>query len=169
MHILDERPQDAAAIAAITTAAFQGASHASGSEAAVVDALRRTGRLTMSLIKLWDGEIVGHVAFSPVCIVGEGESHAVDWYALGPVSVRPDRQRQGVGTALIRDGLDRLELSGAEGCVLLGDPDYYSRFGFRSSDRLTYLGFATPYLQCLTFGRQPPQGAVIFDPAFDTE
>lgn len=169
MQIRDERPHDAAIIAAITTAAFLGAPHASGNEGAVIDALRRAGTLTISLVAISDDEVVGHVAFSPVRIDGEGDSRAVGWYALGPIAVRPDRQRQGIGRALVRGGLSRLELLGAQGCVLLGDPAYYSQFGFSSCDRLTYLGFATPYLQCFTFGGVPPRGAVVFDPAFDMQ
>lgn len=163
MQIRTERPADAAAIAAITTAAFQDAPHAGGNEARVVEALRRSGALTLSLVAV-DGEDgpVGHVAFSPVRIDGQ----AGRWFALGPVSVRPDRQRQGVGGALIREGLARLERLGAQGCVLLGELAYYGRFGFGGGDALTCFGHPNPYLQWLAFDGPPPRGEVVFDPAF---
>jgi len=95
-------------------------------EARVIDALRVAGALARSLVATQGGEVVGHVAFSPVTINGE----AGDWYGLGPVSVWPDRQRRGIGQALIREGRRRLQGMGAGGCVLLGDPAYHARFGF---------------------------------------
>lgn len=164
MQIRTERPEDAAAIAAITTAAFEDAPHAGGNEARVVETLRRSGALTLSLVAVEEGGFpVGHIAFSPVRIAGQ----AGQWFALGPVSVRPDRQRQGLGGALIREGLARLERLGAQGCVLLGEPAYYSRFGFAGGEALTYMGDPNPYLQWLAFAGPSPRGEVVFDPAFE--
>ena len=86
MNIRAEIPEDAAIIRAITSAAFEGAPHSSGTEAAIVDALRAAGALTVSLVAVQNGEIVGHVAFSPVTI----DCKSTGWLGLGPVSVRPD-------------------------------------------------------------------------------
>jgi len=163
MHIRDERPGDVQAIHTLTQAAFTNAPHAGGNEAQIVDTLRHTGALTLSLLAEEEGLIVGHVAFSPVTIPDvEG------WFGLGPISVLPDRQRQGIGSALIGEGLSRLRQCGASGCLLLGDPAYYSRFGFTSDPRLTYLGYQTPNLQRLVLNGQPPVGAVVYHAAFDS-
>src|SRR5689334_4880150 len=109
MQIRLERPEDAATIHALTDAAFKGMPFSDETEAGVIDGLRAAGALTLSLVATEGGEIVGHVAFSPVQINGE----AGDWYGLGPVSVWPDHQRRGIGQALIRDGLQRLRSLGA--------------------------------------------------------
>ena len=85
-----------------------------------MDGLRDHGALTISLITEDEAELVGYVAFSPVKI----NSEAVGCYGLGPVAVRPDRQRRGVGRALIEAGLDRLRSLNAGGSVVLGDPAY---------------------------------------------
>ena len=120
MLIRDERPQDAAAIHDITRQAFATMPFSDGDEPELVDNLRLAGALTLSLVAEEAGAILGHIAFSPVRV---SDAHG-DWYGLGPVSVRPDRQKQGIGAALIRAGLARLETLGAAGCVLLGHHDY---------------------------------------------
>lgn len=166
MQIRLERPQDASTIHALTDAAFKGRPYSDGTEAGVIAALRAAGALTLSLVATAggeDGEIWGHVAFSPVTIDGE----AGDWYGLGPVSVWPDRQRSGVGQALIREGLGRLRAMGAGGCVLLGDPAYYGRFGFETDPGLTHAGAPAWAFQCLTLRGPRPRGEVRFHPGFD--
>lgn len=163
MQIRDERPEDAAAISRITAAAFADAPHASGTEARIVEALRQAGALTVSLVATSDdGRILGHVAFSPVQI----DQVAARWYGLGPVSVTPDLQRQGIGGALIRAGLARLTALNADGCVLLGDPAYYARSGFVSDPALTYGGEPSLYFQRLVLKGDPPKGDVSYHPAF---
>jgi putative acetyltransferase len=160
--IRDERPADAATIGAINDAAFKPMPYSDGSEAAIVEALRAGGALTVSLVAERDGEVVGHVAFSPVKIDGESGS----WFGLGPVSVRPDLQGKGAGSALIREGLSRLEALGADACVVLGNPAYYGRFGFTHDPTLTY---PTPYAQAfqrLVLKGPAPKGAVTYHPAF---
>ncbi|WP_298378554.1 N-acetyltransferase [uncultured Bradyrhizobium sp.] len=164
MQIRDERDEDAAGISRITAAAFATAPHSNGTEARVVEALRQAGALTVSLLATSaDGCIVGHVAFSPVQIAGV----AGRWYGLGPISVAPDLQRQGIGGALIREGLARLAELNADGCVLLGDPAYYSRFGFVSDPALTYGGEPSRYFQRLLLRGKVPKGDVRYHPAFD--
>jgi predicted N-acetyltransferase YhbS len=160
--IRDEQPADADAIGRITVAAFAGAAYGHHGEAGIVEALRADGALTVSLVAVRGGEAVGHVAFSPVSIAGA----AGGWYGLGPVSVDPAHQRQGIGQALIRAGLDRLGALDAAGCVLLGDPDYYRRFGFASDPALYYANAPAPYFQRLILKGAAPRGEAVFHPAF---
>ena len=163
MQIRLERPEDATTIHALTDAAFEGMPFSDDTEARVIVALRAAGALTLSLVATQGGEIVGHVAFSPVTINGT----AGDWYALGPVSVWPDRQRTGIGQALIREGLRRLQSTGAGGCVLLGDPAYYARFGFENDPHFRHAGAPPWAFQCLTLNGPRPRGEVTFHPGFD--
>lgn len=164
MEIRSERPEDAIAIRAITDAAFKDMPHSDQTEAKIVDALRSSGALTLSLVAGQNGEIIGHAAFSPVRINGAD----LDWYGLGPVSVRPDQQRMGIGQLLIRAGLRQLQSIHAAGCVVLGDPTYYGRFGFESDPRLYYADAPAVYFQRLIFTGGAPVGEVSYHPAFDT-
>lgn len=164
MIIRPEMADDVPAIRAVTAAAFKGMLYSSGTEATIVDALRDAGVLTLSLVAEKQGRIVGHVAFSPVTINGE----AGRWFGLGPVSVEPAEQRRGIGQALIREGLERLRATGAEGCVLLGDPAYYRRFGFNSDTKLRYGDVPPEYFQRLSFTGVEPEGEVAYHAGFDT-
>lgn len=128
MFIRPERPDDKQTIHDLTIAAFEPTPFSDGSEAPIITKLRNDGDLTVSLVAVRGGDIVGHVAFSPVTVGVESDG----WYGLGPVSVWPDKQRQGIGSALINEGLAILKANGAKGGVLIGDPAYYGRFGFRS-------------------------------------
>lgn len=163
MQIRPERPEDAATIRALTDAAFKGMAFSDQTEARVIEGLRAAGALTLSLVATEGDDILGHVAFSPVTINAE----AGDWYGLGPVSVWPDRQRAGIGQALIRDGLQRLRRLGAGGCVLLGAPAYYGRFGFESDPELYEVGAPPGAFQRLSLSGVRPRGEVRFHPAFD--
>ena len=163
MQIRPEQPGEAAAIADLTTAAFKEAPYSSGTEAGIVDALRADGVLTVSLVAIQGGEIVGHVAFSPVEIdVAQGA-----WYGLGPVSVAPARQGRGIGQALIRAGLERLVALDASGCVVLGEPAYYGRFDFQSDPQLRYGEAPAAYFQRLVFKGPAPSGQARFHAAFE--
>jgi putative acetyltransferase len=161
--IRHENEGDADAIHALTAAAFQGKPYSDGTEAQVVDGLRAAGALTISLVAEDYDEIVGHVAFSPVTIGGRPGK----WYGLGPVSVIPARQRRRIGTALIETGLAQLRDLGADGCVLLGDPAYYSRFGFVSDPALRYRDVDPRFVHRLIFTGDAPVGQLEFHPAFD--
>ncbi|MFO1152850.1 MAG: N-acetyltransferase [Rhodospirillales bacterium] len=163
-----ERPEDVDAIGELTTAAFKQAEHRSGTEAAIVDALRAAGALSVSLVAVENGDVVGHVAFSPVTVKSRktGESRTTGWLGLGPVSVRPDRQGCGIGKVLIETGLTRLREGGADGCVVLGDPRYYARFGFVSDPGLRYADAPAEYLQRIVFKGLPPTGEVAYHPGF---
>jgi putative acetyltransferase len=116
-------------------AAFRDAPHSDGHEANIVDALRIGGVLTVSLVAEDEDKIVGHVAFSPVAV----NSQEFNWFGLGPVAVLTEKRRCGIGAALIEAGLKCLKELGARGCVVLGDPVYYRRFGLSA-----ILGFVSP-------------------------
>lgn len=163
MEIRSERPEDVEAIREVATVAFRDHPHSRQTEAAIIDGLRQANALSVSLVAVLDGTVVGHVAFSPVAIDGEGSG----WFGLGPVCVLPEFQRQGIGQALIREGLARLGRMNARGCVLVGDPDYYGRFGFITDPALRCGDVPAEYLQRLVLGRTVPRGEVRFHPAFD--
>ncbi|OAN86817.1 GCN5 family acetyltransferase [Marinobacter sp. EhC06] len=160
--IRTEQEQDVSSIRHVTQAAFATAKHASGTEAQIVEALRAADVLTVSLVAECNGEVVGHVAASPV----EISDGARGWFGFGPVSVLPEYQRQGVGTRLIRSALDALRRAGAQGCVLVGDPAYYERFGFNTVPDLTLPDVPPEYFQALKFGTRFPVGSVTFHEAF---
>jgi len=161
--IRPESPGDVETIHALTAAAFQHAPHTSHTEHLIVDALRAAQRLTLSLVDERDGELIGHVAVSPVD-VSDGTR---GWFGLGPLSVLPAWQGQGVGSGLMHAAMQRLRELGAGGCVLLGDPAYYGRFGFRAEPGLLLPGVPAAYFQALAFHGAPPHGAVAYHEAFD--
>ena len=163
LHIRHERPQDISTITALTVAAFASQEHSSHTEQFIVNALRRSQQLTISLVAVLDEDIVGHVAASPVTI----SSGAQGWFGIGPISVWPDRQGQGIGSALMQAALAELQQLGAMGCVVLGDPGYYSRFGFAVHAGLELHGVPPQYFQALSFGTALPQGSVQYHAAFE--
>ncbi len=163
IEIRPEIAADVAAIEAVTISAFLHAPHTSHTEHFIVDALRRAGQLTVSLVASADGVIVGHVAISPVTI----SDGATGWYGLGPISVAPEYQRRGIGSRLIREALRVLREPGASGCVLLGEPAYYSRFGFRVNPNLTLPGVPIEYFQAISFGASHPRGTVSYHSSFN--
>jgi len=160
--IRSETPCDADAIAVVTIAAFKTLEISDHTEQFIVKALRAAGSLSVSLVAELDGRVVGHVAFSPVTL----SDGTPNWYGLGPVSVLPAHQRQGIGKALIREGLARLKAMHAGGCCLVGHPDYYVKFGFRNLDQLAYAGVPPEYFLALSFDGRYPQGTVVFHEAF---
>jgi putative acetyltransferase len=162
MIVRPEAEGDAAAIHAVTEAAFEGHPHSDGSEPAIVDRLRKARALHLSLVAEDSGVIVGHVAFSRVGIAGE----TGDWFGLGPVSVLPTGQGTGVGSALIREGLERLQAEGAAGCVVAGDAGYYRRFGFRHDAHFTLEDMPPEYFLILAFIEVYAGGAVSYHQAF---
>ncbi|MDR0441131.1 MAG: N-acetyltransferase [Candidatus Accumulibacter sp.] len=162
LAIRQESPSDIMAIHALTKAAFLNAPHTAHTEQFIVDALRNANALSISLVAEDDGVILGHVAISPV-FISDGAS---DWYGLGPLSVIPEHQRQGIGSRLMVEVLQRLKKKGASGCVLVGDPAYYARFGFSQEKSLVFPGVPPEYFQAIPFSRSLPQGVVKFHEAF---
>lgn len=165
MLIRNERPGDEDAIHDLTLAAFEPMAFSDGTEAAIVESLRKSGDLTVSLVAEEDGAIVGHIALSPVTIDGIHDH----WFGLGPISVQPEIQRQGIGKALILKGLELLVERGACGCALIGNPEIYSRVGFESDGRLSYGTLDGRYVQRIVFSGPAPHGELKFASAFETE
>jgi putative acetyltransferase len=162
--IRDEQPGDHAAIYDLTARAFAPMPYSDGDEQDLIDALRAAGALAISLVALLEGKLVGHVAFSPAT-AADGSA---GWYALGPVSAEPELQRQGIGSALIHEGIRRLREREAAGCILVGNPDYYSRFGFRPYPTLAPAGQPPEYFMILPLAVTEPSTVVEFHPAFAT-
>lgn len=133
-----------------------------GTEAPIIDQLRNDGDLTLSLVAEQETQIIGHIVFSPVTINNENQG----WFGLGPVSVDPEFQKQGVGSQLIKAGLSQIKNMGALGCVLIGDPGYYHRFGFQSDGNLIYGDVPLPIVQWLSFGMEKPKGILKYASAF---
>ncbi len=162
MEIREETPADAAAIGDLTELAFRTAAHSCGREREIVANLRVAGALTVSLVAVEAGAIVGHVALSPVELPGAAGA----WHGLGPISVLPARQRSGVGSALMTAALARLENLGSAGCVLVGDPAFYRRFGFVNDPDITVEGVPPEYVLARRFRPDPARGAARFHQAF---
>ncbi len=162
MIIRPETPADIAAISEVTELAFRTLAISQHTEQFIICALRAARVLTISLVAEDKGQVVGHVAFSPVTISDGSPS----WHGLGPVSVLPRLQRQGIGTALIEEGLARLKALGSQGCVLVGDPNYYRRFGFRNLPQLVHEGIPQEVFVAKPFYEGVPKGTVQFHPGF---
>lgn len=160
--IRPETPSDHAAISSITESAFRTLEISSNTEHFIVDALRAAGALTISLVAEQEGRVVGHIAFSPITVSDD----TTDWYGLGPVSVVPELQRQGIGKALIREGLAQLRTLGAKGCCLVGHPEYYRQFGFTNTPDLSHEGVPPEVFFALAFEGPVPKGTVKFHDAF---
>ena len=169
MHDVELRPEtpaDGAAIAVLVEAAFGGPA-----EARLVGALRMAGALTLSLIAVRDGEIVGHVALSPVAVAEQDGGGR--WLGLAPLAVAPARQRQGIGRSLARRSLEFAQARGAAAVFVLGRSGYYARLGFEAAAplgwRCTYPA-PEPAFRVRRLGdpsRLPPHGIVRYHPAFD--
>jgi putative acetyltransferase len=161
--IRPEQAADAARVHAVVASAFEQAEYTNRHEQDLVDALRAKGALVVSLVAEDAGEVVGHVAFSRVTVDGAFDG----WFGLAPLSVVPASQRKGIGAALVRAGLEALRGLRARGCVLLGEPDYYRRFGFAPRAGLTLPKVPTEYFLALPFGEDVASGVVTYDPAFE--
>ena len=162
VRIRPETASDHKGISDVHVAAFANHPFSHQTEHLIVETLRGSGALCISLVAEANRKVVGHIAFSRVTVDGEDPN----WYALGPVGVLPPLQRQGIGSQLVRDGLEQLRRLGAGGCVLIGEPSYYSRFGFRPCRELTMEGVPADVLQCLPLAGPEPHGRVEHHPAF---
>jgi putative acetyltransferase len=160
-----ETPLDQAAIHDLTRRAFQPMPFSDGDEPELVDKLRQGGALSLSLVAIGETKLLGHVAFSPAT----NEASSANWFALGPVSVEPDHQRQGIGSALILEGLRSLRTKGAAGCILVGNPLYYRRFGFLSAPELSPKREPEEYFMLLAFREHATKGRFAFHRLFYEE
>lgn len=142
MEIVSETESIYPAIRNVLVSAFPTAL-----EADLVERLRQDGDLALSLAATSDGEVAGHVAFSPLTAPFRA-------LGLGPVAVRPDKQRQGIGGRLIQTGLAHAEQAGWQAIFVLGDPAYYGRFGFSVAEARGFASpYAGPYFMVLALGR----------------
>jgi putative acetyltransferase len=163
IKIRDETAADAPAIKAVTISAFMNAPHTSHTEQFIVTALRKAGLLSISLVADAEGTVIGHVAVSPVSI----SNGASGWFGLGPISVLPEHQRRGVGSLLMHEALRILREHGAGGCVVLGEPEYYSRFGFQADPNLVLPDVPPEYFQAISLDSSRPHGTVSYHQAFN--
>ena len=127
LSIRNEVPADIEAIHAVNRAAFQ-----TSAESELVNSLRRLGGPVISLVAQEDDTVIGHIMFSPVLLTGYPAAFIM---GLAPMAVRPDRQRTGIGSALVSAGLDACRELGAGAVVVLGHAAYYPRFGFTPASR----------------------------------
>jgi putative acetyltransferase len=163
--VRSESDADVSAITEVTVAAFKTLEISNHTEQFIIAALRAAKALTVSLVAEMDGRVVGHVAFSPVTI-SDGTQN---WYGLGPVSVLPEYQRQGIGKALILEGLSCLRNLNGQGCCLVGHPDYYRKFGFENIPGLLHEGVPQEVFLALSFDGVAPQGTVTFHEGFKAD
>ena len=150
LQIRAERVADAAeraAISEVVRTAFENEPHSDQREHLLVNALRDDGALMVSLVAELAGKIVGYIAFSPVQIGSRDEGK---WVGLAPVAVAPECQGQGIGSALIHAGLEAIREQGARGCVVLGEPAYYTRFGFRHEPGIVFPGVPAEYFMAMS-------------------
>lgn len=160
--IRPETGTDLPAIDRIHREAFRDHPHSRQTEHCIVRALRASGALSLSLVAEGEGRVVGHVAFSPARINGED----LGWFTLGPVAVLPSRQGQGIGSSLVQAGLQGLRAGGANGCLLVGDPGYYARFGFKPFLSLSMPEVPPAYFIGIAFKGDRPGGLATPHPAF---
>jgi putative acetyltransferase len=162
LNIRPETAADHAAIFDLTRRAFAPMPYAAGDEQDLINRLRDAGALEISLVAERGGHIVGHIAFSRAFAADGSDG----WYTLGPVSAEPELKHQGIGSALIEAGLGMLGERDAAGCVLVGNPAYYSRFGFLRFPELCPAGEPAQFYQMLPLRISQPTAVVGFHPLF---
>ena len=162
MILREEKTADIDAISEVTIAAFKNLPVSNQTEQFIIKALRSANALTISLVAEIDDRVVGHIAFSPV-VISDGTK---DWYGLGPISVLPEYQKQGIGKSLVNRGLSLLREMGGQGCALVGDPNYYKRFGFKNYPKLVHEGIPQEVFLALPLHEKVPHGTVEFHESF---
>ena len=167
--IAKEQPEDIEAIHRVNLAAFKG-----GGEADVVDELRSSCDDFISLVAKCNGQVIGHILFTPVRIV-QIEDWTVSGMGLAPLAVLPEFQGEGIGSALCEEGLKRIESEGYPFVIVLGDPRYYSRFGFTRASKhgitSSFEGIPDEASMITVFDQQvmaDVSGIAYYQPAFDS-
>jgi predicted N-acetyltransferase YhbS len=162
MKIRPENKDDHDAISETIILAFEDYPLSQQTEHLIIDELRKADALTVSLVAMINGQVIGHIAFSPVSI----SDGTMDWYGLGPVSVLPEFQGKGIGSKLIKTGLSRIMNGiGGRGCVLVGPPNFFSLFGFANYPQLIHKSMPQEVFLALSFTENMPSGIVKFHPA----
>ncbi len=148
--IRQEVASDILEIETVTKSAFINHQHSSHTEQYIINALRKSGELTISLVAIMNKKLIGHIAFSPVKIFNSSSG----WYGLGPIAVLPAFQSKGIGRQLVEKGIKTLKSKSANGCVLLGDTKFYSEFGFKQNSNLILKGVSPEYFLSLSFNKK---------------
>jgi putative acetyltransferase len=156
---------DADSVFEVHRRAFSGRTE----ESRIVQRVHDAGEAVVSLVAVVHGQVVGHVLFSPTALDGQGER--LELVGLGPVGVRPENQNEGVGSSLIRRGREECREAGVDAVVVLGDPQYYARFGF---ERASEYGLGNEFGADEAFMVEPLRegalddvaGVVTYHPAF---
>ena len=162
MIIRSEMKSDVEAIREVTEAAFKDHPYSHQTEQFIIVALRAANALSVSLVAEIDGQVAGHIGFSPA-VISDG---SLDWYGVGPVSVLPVHQKCGIGSSLVREGLAAVKSMGGKGCVLVGDPGFYGRFGFRNDPNLILDGVPREGFLALPLDEYGARGTVVFHEGF---
>ena len=162
IKVRQEQQADIPFITVLTQAAFAPIEYSSHTEHLIVNALRERQQLSISLVAEDETGIIGHVAVSPVRLSTAQQG----WYGLGPISVLSNRQGEGIGRALMYEALAHLKVLAAQGCVLLGDPQYYRAFGFKTYANLVLADVPPEYFQAIVFTGEVPHAEVFYDDAF---
>lgn len=162
IHIREESDTDYQSISNVTKAAFEKVDISKQTEHFIIEALRSSKALTISLVAELNGQIVGHIAFSPVNI-SDGTK---GWHGLGPLSVHPNYQNKGIGKALVLEGIEFLKRLNSNGCCLVGHPKYYTKFGFINCSELVHPGIPNEFFFVLPLKSNIPNGFVTFHDAF---
>jgi len=162
VEIRKENDLDHDEIRRVTEKAFRDKPYAGGDEQIIIDRLRSKGELHLSLVAHANQTIVGHIAFSRA----KTSDNSQTWFALGPVSVLPDYQGNGIGTKLILQGLAQVENQGALGCILTGNPNLYRKFDFVLAPDNAPSVHEKSYFMIKRFGSTKPAGPMYFDSAF---
>ncbi len=163
MEIRPENNDDHNAISEATITAFEDHPFSQKTEHLIIDELREANALTVSLVAVINEQVIGHIAFSPVSI----SDGTIDWFGLGPISVLPEFQGQGIGSKLIKTGVSRIMNGiGGRGCVLVGPPNFYSMFSFANYPQLIHEGIPQEVFLAQPFTENVPSGIVKFHPAF---
>ncbi|MCW8093180.1 GNAT family N-acetyltransferase [Alteromonas sp. ASW11-130] len=161
LTIRPEHPEDIPAIREVIKVAFKAVPHSENNEHLIVDALRDDDALTITRVAEEEDKIVGYIAVSPVTL-SNGES---GWYGIGPLAVSPTAQSRGLGSKLMQSALLWLR-ENAKGCVLLGEPEFYSQFGFKVTDGLILHGAPPEYFMALSFNHHYPRADITYHPSF---
>ncbi len=162
LTIRPEHPEDISAIREVIKLAFKGVPYSNNNEHLIVDALREKNALTLARVAEEEGRIVGYIAVSAVTL-STGENR---WYGIGPLAVSPHAQSRGIGSKLIQSVLMYLK-DRAKGCVLLGEPDYYTKFGFKNNTGLTLQGVPPENFLALSFCGRYPSADVTYHAGFN--